>query len=191
MCQPRYVTDEEIEALLNASDDNCPDLSGPSDDETYEPQEVGDGNDEELYSPDSDSDIEEENDNELNDVSENRCPFFTSKDGILWQPEPFQNQIGRMRTENVVSLTPGTTRYAKARVYGIKDAFLLFFPPHIENIILKHSNAFAEAQYGENYTKIDANLLEAYIGVLILAGVYRLVITAVFFQINLLFRFGL
>ncbi|XP_039969584.1 uncharacterized protein LOC120781429 [Bactrocera tryoni] len=94
-------------------------------------------------------------------------------DGTLWQSDPFQPQSGRFRNENVISLSPGVTRFAKARVNDIKDAFLLFLPPHLENIIPKHTNAFDKAKYGDEFMRIDSSLLQAYIGILILTGVYR------------------
>ncbi|XP_053968281.1 piggyBac transposable element-derived protein 4-like [Anastrepha ludens] len=100
-------------------------------------------------------------------------PLFVSKDGIVWNPQPVHDRAGRLRNENVINLRPGTTRYARARIDDIKDAFMLFFPPTIENIVLKWSNAYAKEQYDDNYIEINSNLLHAYIGVLILAGVYR------------------
>lgn len=182
MSNPRYISNEEIEELLNASD-GIDDFSSSSDEE-YEPEsEIPDPEDD-LYSLDSDI---EENDtsspiNEREYANETIDPMFVSKDGIVWQPEPIQQRSGRFRNENIISLPPGTTRYAKVRVGDIKDAFLLFFPQHIENVILSHYNAFARAKYGENFTKIDSNLLQAYIGLLILAGVYRQVINCIYFQ---------
>lgn len=150
-------------------------VMGVSENEIPDPED-------DLYSLDSDSDIEHNvTSSQINEheyASENIDPMFVSKDGIVWQPEPIQDRSGRFRNENIISLAPGTTRYARVRVSDIKDAFLLFFLQHIEILILSHSNAFARAKYGENCTKIDSNLLQAYIGLLILAGVYREVMSA-------------
>ena len=58
---------------------------------------------------------------------------------------------GRSQSQNIISLRPGTTRFAQARDDDIQDAFSLFFPQSIGNIILKYSNAYAQAKFGENY----------------------------------------
>ena len=106
-------------------------------------------------------------------MNETVNPKYVSKDGIVWNPQPIQPQSGRFRSENVISLRPGVTRYAKSRVDDKKDAFMLFFPPHIENVILNHTNAYIQGRGKLPIMPIDVNLLYAYIGVLILAGVHR------------------
>lgn len=163
---PRYLTDEELdESASDESEDEESDISDDNDD--YVPEE-----DSSEYSTDSD-DGEADESHESIISNENVDPLFVSKDGKEWSPQPVQNPGGRARSENVINLTPGTTRFAKSRVDNVKDAFLLFFPPPIEKIILKWSNEYALAKFGEEYTPLDSNLLRAYIGVLILAGVYR------------------
>ena len=57
----------------------------------------------------------------------------------------------------------------------MQDAFLLFFTPQIEKRILDNSNAYGASKHGDQHIEIDFNLLRAYIGVLILSGVYRYV----------------
>ncbi|XP_031627785.1 piggyBac transposable element-derived protein 4-like [Contarinia nasturtii] len=168
MARPKYLTQEELETLLNETDDEDADIS----DDECELQE-------DSLIETSDSDVEEPDDIEIDgsaddiEIDENADPTFISKDGIVWNSEPVTDRSGRLRKENVITLRPGLTRFAKNRVDSIKDAFLLFFPSPVENIILKNSNAYAKATYGENAIEIDSNLLHAYIAVLILAGVYR------------------
>lgn len=181
MARPRYLTDEELVAILNASDDEEEDDDFSDIDENFLPDESI-----ELIENESDSDFEDEDEDgegeeerATSNESEDEIvdPLFVSKDGTVWKTEPVQNQAGRLRNENVITLRPGTTRYARTRVDEIKDAFLLFFPPPIENIIVKWSNEYAKTKYGDKYMEIDSNLLYAYIAVLILAGVYRCVIS--------------
>lgn len=176
MSRPKYLTEEEIEALLNASDSGD-DFSGGSDDEFVPEEEVRD-----LLSSDSEEEVEEIQTSAENIASESQeenvsCsskqnidPSFVSKDGILWQANPVHDRSRRFGAKNVISLRPGTTRFAKSRVDDIKDAFMLIFPPPIENMILKHSNAYAASQLGKDYKQINSNMLRAYIAVLILAG---------------------
>lgn len=139
------------------------------------------GDSEEEYEPESDStddddqsDFEIENEEqELTPVNETENTKYVSKDKIVWNPQPIQSQSGRLRSENVISLRPGVTRYAKNRVDDKKDAFMLFFPPHIENVILNLTNAYIQGSGKLPIMPVDVNLLYAYIGVLILAGVHR------------------
>lgn len=176
MYQPKYLSKEEIGILLNESgeEDNCS-LSDISDEEYVPEHSQTNGRD--ISESESGSETEDLiPTNEVNTVDDHFVsdPLYVSKDGTIWQPEPFHLECsGRFRNENILNLTPGVTRFAKSRVDNIKDAFQLFFPPHLENIILVHTNAFAKAKYGDEYMRIDSSLLQAYIGVLILAGVYR------------------
>lgn len=102
----------------------------------------------------------------------------------MWSSQPIQIQGARFFNENIITLRPGAIRYAKTRVDVFKDAFPLFHSPPTEYIILKHFNAYAKAKYGEGCQPIDSNLLQAYVGVLILAGVYSFVILFIFSSKN-------
>ena len=157
---PSYLTGEEIGGNIES------DVSADSEKE-YEPESDSTDDDDQ-----SDFEIENE-EQELAPVNETVNPKYVSKDGIVWNPQPIQPQSGRFRSENVISLRPGVTRYAKSRVDDKKDAFMLFFPPHIENVILNHTNAYIQGRGKLPIMPIDVNLLYAYIGVLILAGVHR------------------
>lgn len=89
------------------------------------------------------SSIESESGGEITTTTnyENIDLLFVSKNGIIWNAEPIE-RTGRMRNANIISLCPGITRYVKTRVDNMKDAFLLFFPTQIENIILENSNLY-------------------------------------------------
>mgnify|MGYP003623244589 FL=1 len=52
-------------------------------------------------------------------------------------------------------------------------AFKLFIPPPIENIILDNSNAEGKRVFGNKWTNLDDIDLDAYVGLLLLAGVYK------------------
>ncbi|XP_055388890.1 piggyBac transposable element-derived protein 4-like [Condylostylus longicornis] len=174
MSSLRFLCDEEIEDVFGES-------SGDNDSNFgYDNTELVLNEDEDLdylLSDDTDRSDSDENQSQNEEYEENNNeiadPLFISKDGRIWNSEPTSNQSGRIRSENIITLPPGVTRYAKSRIDTPKDAFLLYFPKQIEKIIIENSNAFGQAKYGLQHIEIDSNLLYAYIGVLILAGVYR------------------
>jgi len=70
-------------------------------------------------------------------------------------------------------MKPGATRYAITRVKSLMDSFLLFFPTPIEKIMIENTNNFGCEKFKDKHKELDRSLLHAYIGVLILAGVYK------------------
>ncbi|KAJ8415108.1 hypothetical protein AAFF_G00008060 [Aldrovandia affinis] len=70
-------------------------------------------------------------------------------------------------------MVPGPSRFAVTRVHDIKSAFELFIPQSVERIILDNTNLEGRRVYGANWKELDGTHLHAYMGVLILAGVYR------------------
>ncbi|TWW71426.1 hypothetical protein D4764_17G0009090 [Takifugu flavidus] len=70
-------------------------------------------------------------------------------------------------------MTPGPTRYAVSHARDIVSTFYLFITPAIEKIILKMTNLQGFRKYGDSLKKMDETDLQAYLGLLILAGVYR------------------
>lgn len=204
MPRPKFLTQEELLSCMNESegdfsggsdeeyqpneddeeerlaDESAGDFSGGSDEE-YQPNE-----DEEVASSNSDSDDGEEagDDEEADDNEETGDneeagdtvdPLFKSKDGTVWTSRPSNPQCGRMRAENVITLRPGVTRYAAARVDSIKDAFLLFFTPDMERRIIDSTNSFGKWKFPKEFIELNADLLHAYLAVLILSGVFRFV----------------
>lgn len=89
--------------------------------------------------------------------------MYVSRDNLIWTSTPIEYNDTRVRKSNVISLRPGATRYVSSRVKSIEDVFLLFFPPNTEKIIIENSK----------YIEIMVDLLHAYLGILILSGVYR------------------
>ncbi|KAJ8394318.1 hypothetical protein AAFF_G00047250 [Aldrovandia affinis] len=64
-------------------------------------------------------------------------------------------------------------RFAVTRVHDIKSAFEPFIPQSVERIILDNTNMEGRQVYGANWKELDGTHLHAYMGVLILAEVYR------------------
>lgn len=74
---------------------------------------------------------------------------------------------------NVIKMQPGPTRMAVSLVQDIKSSFELFIPDSIQNIILNCTNLEGRCVFGEKWKEMDQTHLQAYFGVLILAGVFR------------------
>ncbi|XP_071256255.1 piggyBac transposable element-derived protein 4-like [Salvelinus alpinus] len=71
------------------------------------------------------------------------------------------------------AVTPGPTAYAASRAIDIASAFRLFVTPAIERIIVDMTNLQGVRKYGDGWRPMDSTDLRAYVGLLILAGVYR------------------
>ncbi len=70
-------------------------------------------------------------------------------------------------------MTPGLTKYATSRIEDIKSCFNLFLAEPIENIVISMTNFEGRRVYKENWNEVDRTDIEAYIGLLILCGVYK------------------
>ncbi|KAJ8403326.1 hypothetical protein AAFF_G00350980 [Aldrovandia affinis] len=112
------------------------------------------------------SDEEEE---ELDDDEE----LFISKDKKMsWSSIPYETH-GKAQAENIIRMTPGPTRFAISRVQDIKSAFELFIPESIQKILIDMTNMEGRRVFKDNWKMIDKTDLDAYLGLLLLAGVYR------------------
>ncbi|XP_028672760.1 piggyBac transposable element-derived protein 4-like [Erpetoichthys calabaricus] len=121
----------------------------------------------EQHSSDDNEEEEEEN--------EGMTEIFMSWNGEMgWSPAPYAREgAGGWAVEDVQRRTPGPTRLAVANTVNLLSAFLLFFPASIERIVIEMSNLEGIRRYGERWKKIDESELRAYLGLLVLAGVYR------------------
>lgn len=154
----RFPNDEELEALANATDSSEP----ISEEENHTSDEN------EYITSESDNDSSENNLQATNNLA-----FIQSKDkNIHWMLEPFPHH-GRINRSNIIKHTPGPTRYATSRINNIVSAFQLFLDHTLENIILKMTNIEGRRVYSDNWENLDSTTLQAYVGLLLLAGVYK------------------
>lgn len=107
-------------------------------------------------------------------------PLFIAKNKMQWSAVPLPCSIGT-RSENIISIQPGPTRFAVSRCQDILSSFLLFFPPPLEKIIIENTNMYGRVKFEGKWKDIDEATLRAYIAVLILAGVCRYVYLYRFF----------
>ncbi|XP_016409956.1 piggyBac transposable element-derived protein 4-like, partial [Sinocyclocheilus rhinocerous] len=79
----------------------------------------------------------------------------------------------RTRAEEIIRKTPGPTRYACSRAEDINSTFEFYFPSSIQNILVRMTNLEGRRVFGDQWTDIDWTAMEAFIGPLILAGVFK------------------
>lgn len=121
-----------------------------------------------FYYSESDSE-EEEFQNEIQQESQ----FISSKDGnINWKLEPYA-QTHRHSSSNVIKTSQGPTRYATSQIKCIKSSFQAIFYSTIENKIIQATNIEGRRIYGDDWKEFDNITFQAYIGLLLLAGVYK------------------
>lgn len=181
-----------MEELMNqSSDESSDESSDASSGEEYEILSDGrsgtDVNVSDGESISSGEDLEAREEDE-----EEPSSGFISKDKkITWYDKPIRELVGRNRAENVISTTPGPTRYAIARVDDIKSSFELFITKEMQALIIKMTNiegmikffstyfknhifviASGTKVFGESWKEINNASLKAYFGLLLLAGVY-------------------
>ncbi|KAL1276358.1 hypothetical protein QQF64_035981 [Cirrhinus molitorella] len=163
--QRRYTAQEALEHLLQSSENE----------ENSEPDDPSDA-EEDFTEDNPDFEITEEQYSD--EDSEEECPEedpdFLSKNGeILWRSSPPPQTPGRVRAEEIIRKTPGPRRYACSRAEDIKSTFELYFPSSIQNILVKITNLEGHRVFGDQWTDIDWITVEAFIGLLILARVFK------------------
>ncbi|XP_070778216.1 piggyBac transposable element-derived protein 4-like [Enoplosus armatus] len=85
--------------------------------------------------------------------------FPTAKETLHYNPVP-------------TGITPGPTLYAVARISSLRSAFDLFITEEIIHLLCTHTNLHGRRRC-EDWRDVDEVEMRTYIGILILAGVYR------------------
>ena len=133
----RVLSDEQLEALVNASDseENISEEENHTSDDNIHPSSEADDI----------SDIDTSNDNVQ------ALQLIQSKDkNITWSLEPF-SQTGRASSANIRKLTPGPIRYAIARVSDIKSSFQVMMNDNIQSIVVEMNNIEGRRVYGDSW----------------------------------------
>ncbi|XP_029570078.1 uncharacterized protein LOC115162793 [Salmo trutta] len=104
-----------------------------------------------------------------------RRETLLSKNGkIKWSSTAYRGpDLPRAVRHPGPAVTPGPMAYATSRALDIESTFRLFVTPAIERIILDMTNLQGVRKYGDGWRPMDSTDLRAYLGLLILAGVYR------------------
>ncbi|XP_067439797.1 uncharacterized protein [Thunnus thynnus] len=82
-------------------------------------------------------------------------------------------RTGTRTTRTMTPNTAGPTPYAVSRTRDIVSTFYLFFTPAIDKLIQETTNPEGFRKYGEGWKPMNNVDVHAYVGLLILAGVYR------------------
>ncbi|XP_048037142.1 piggyBac transposable element-derived protein 4 isoform X1 [Megalobrama amblycephala] len=123
---------------------------------------------------------EEEEEEEDKEEEEEKVPpeveaAYQSKNGnIMWtSTTPSERQGSKTPARFIIKMTPGPTRFACSNAEDIKSTFELFFPDKIKKNLIEMTNLEGKRVFHKAWKNLDWIDLQAYFGLLILAGVYR------------------
>lgn len=116
----------------------------------------------------SDSSSPADNDNTMQTDDPVPSSGWTSKSGLEWSP----TDADTMRYIAPPIKATGPTCYAIDRITNLEDSFELMVTPEIVKHIMEMTNLHGRRTV-KNWTDTDTTEIKAYIGLLILAGVYR------------------
>ena len=109
----------------------------------------------------------ESDDEDLNDL------FYHARKGYdVWLKIP-ASQSGRFASQNVMKQAPGPTAYATRRVNGTDELLKSFLTKPVLEVILTMSNKEGMKNFDGSWKQITIVELEAFFGLLYLAGVFK------------------
>lgn len=94
---------------------------------------------------------------------------WTAKSGQVWAPS---NAETLRYMQAPTGMMPGPTRYAISRIHDVASSFDLFFTPNMIKLIVQMTNLYGRRSVS-GWSDTDDQEIRAYIGLLILASVYR------------------
>nr|XP_023657834.1 piggyBac transposable element-derived protein 4-like isoform X2 [Paramormyrops kingsleyae] len=99
---------------------------------------------------------------------------FVSRNGeIKWSAKAPDQQRGRLSAKYVLKKTPGPTKLCVSQASDVLSAFKAFLPKSIEGTIVTMTNMEGRKRFPSDWTEFTPKEFDAYIGILILAGVFR------------------
>lgn len=148
-------------------------LSEDSSESEYEPS-VDEEEDFLEQEEDVSESSEEEADSSDGEEPEQSQGVFISKNSQeTWSKEPQRAPQGRQPALNVMNRSPGPTRHALREVDTIESSFRLFMKNSLLREIIHWSNKEGRLTYGEDWKAMDETELSCFLGLLILAGVFK------------------
>uniref|UniRef100_A0A9J8C7C7 PiggyBac transposable element-derived protein domain-containing protein n=1 Tax=Cyprinus carpio carpio TaxID=630221 RepID=A0A9J8C7C7_CYPCA len=149
-------------------------LEGEAELEMELSDEASETEDDTEFDPDYHSTDEEESEEESEVTADTEMAYKSKNGNISWTSKtPSQRQRGRIPAHRIIRMTPGPTRLACAYAEDIRSTFELFFPDDIKQILIKMTNLEGKRVFGAAWKNLDWTDLQAFLGLLILAGVYR------------------
>ena len=164
--QPRCSAESALQIIVDGEDDS-----------DEEPDDVSDA--EEDYVTEEEVSSEEEGHYE--EVAEGPAPAafsdqqnFVSADGMQWrQSPPVENPHGRQQQHNIIREGSGVSQQCAEQAVTPLGALHCFITLQMMNIIVQCTNEEGNRVFGENWNPTTVGELKTYLGLLILAGVYR------------------
>ncbi len=150
------------------------DLDGEAELEVELSDEASETEDNTEFDPDYHSTDGEESETETEVIADTEMAYQSKNGNISWTSKsPHQRQRGRLRTHRIIKTSTGPTGLACANADDIRSTFELFFPDDIKQILIEMTNLEGKHVFGDTWKDLDWTDFQAFIGLLILAGVYR------------------
>ncbi|XP_016384135.1 uncharacterized protein LOC107720816 [Sinocyclocheilus rhinocerous] len=170
--------EEETDATLHETStewiEEERDLDGDAELEVELSDEASETEDNTEFDPDYHSTDGEESEEESEVTADTETAYQSKNGNISWTSKtPPQRQRGRFPAHRIIRMTPGPTRLACANAEDIRSTFELFFPDNIKQILIEMTNLEGKCVFGDTWKNLDWTELQAFLGLLILAGVYR------------------
>lgn len=106
--------------------------------------------------------------------SEYHQQTLVSKDGKeIWSTQPVNSLIGKTNRQNILIENAGPTRRMIKSLGSPMSAFLAFITDEMLSKICKYTNMEGRKLLNENFSEVSVKELQQYIGLVLLAGVYR------------------
>jgi hypothetical protein len=168
----RHFQIDEDESISNSGDED-----ETSDSDVSEFESDSDSNDGECGQADNNDDNAEENNGEIEEDAPQQGKLdgvYIGKTGERWASVA-PPAVGRTNGCNVLRPAPGVTTFAASRIRGdpILDSFFLIFSMEMERTILFETNRQATKISGETWQEIDTDEMLAFLGLILLRGVYK------------------
>lgn len=163
--------EEETSSTQDENTSSSEDDSVTTDDEEYQPVQDSSSSGSE---DDTDTAVEAkqlmaDTAGAVAETQEQAGEWMSHNGKIMWLPTAEET----LRYNPVpTGITPGPTLYAIARISSLRSAFDLFLTEEIIQLLCTHTNLHGRRRC-EDWRDVDEVEMRAYIGILILAGVYR------------------
>ncbi|XP_031594040.1 piggyBac transposable element-derived protein 4-like [Oreochromis aureus] len=165
-----YSTQEVVDILMQSDSEDLP--SSPAEEDSSSPADDSgdDSEDSSVHSDQLESSSKSSSGDESEGETHDEAAGWTTKNGkIVWSPT---NAETLRYFPAATGLTPGPTHYAAARIIDPISSFMLFLTDEIVQHIVAMTNLHGRRTM-KAWRDLDADELRAYVGLIVLAGVYR------------------
>lgn len=101
------------------------------------------------------------------------CTCRSKNKLVSWYADSIRGATGRQPARNIMRVRPGPTRHAARNIDSIESSFNLFMTTTVINIVIKWTNKEGRLVHGNDWKDVDATELKCFVGLLLLAGVFK------------------